>query len=172
MKLLRWMLAGLLLSLAGCAALPETDDLEVSLVSVRPGEVTPWETTGYFTVRLQNAGIDALVLEGGAHKIYLNGTYVGQGLTSERVEVPRLGTTTQEITVHLKNFTLARKLYAASQTLQASYRVGSTLYAAAPGGGRGRTIRATKEGSIDLHEFVPAAERGGSAPVVAPEIWR
>lgn len=147
------------LLVVGCATMPDTQDFEVSLVSVKPGEVTPWETTGYFTVRLQNAGPEPVTIDGAAHKVYLNGTYVGQGLSGERVEVPRLGTATQTITVHLKNFTLARKLYRSSQTLQANYKVQSTLYPLSASGGRGRTIRASKEGSIDLHEFAPASER-------------
>lgn len=154
----RWVigcLGGLVLT-AGCATLPETDEMEVSLVDVRPIEATAWETTAQFTVRLQNASPEPLVMDGGAYKIYLNDTYVGQGLTSERVEIPRLGTTTQNVTLHLKNFTLARKLYGASKTLQASYRVRSTLYVASSNGKSSRTLRTTKEGAIDMREFVPA----------------
>jgi len=168
MSILRWLgLVGLVFGLgAGCTTVPETEDLDVSLVTVRSGEVTPWETTGHFVVRLQNAGPTPLVLEGGVHKIYLNGTYVGQGLSNERVEIPRLGTTTQTLTVHLKNFTLARKLYGASQTLQASYRIRSTLYVASEPGGRARSIRAAKEGSLDLRELVPVRDPSGAAPPV------
>lgn len=146
------LLAGLL-TIAGCATLPETEDFEVSLVDVRPTQATAWETTAVFTVRLQNAGPEAAVIEGAAYKIYLNDTYVGQGLSNERVEIPRLGTTTQPVELHLKNFTVARKLYGASKTLQASYTVRSTLYLASANGGAKRTVRTSKSGSIDLNEF-------------------
>lgn len=165
----RWVVGclGCLIVAAGCATLPESDEMEVSLVDVRPLEATAWETTAQFTVRLQNAGPEPLVVDGGAYKIYLNDTYVGQGLTSERVEIPRLGTTTQTVRLHLKNFTLARKIYGVSRTLQASYRVRSTLYVMSGSGKSTRTLRTTKEGSIDLREFAPPAGQGGM-PIQTP----
>lgn len=45
-----------------------------------------------------------MVLDGGAHTIHLDGVYLGQGLGNERVEVPRLATTTQQVTVDLDEF--------------------------------------------------------------------
>jgi LEA14-like dessication related protein len=167
MNVLRRCLLGCLLLISGCATLPDSEELEVSLVDVRPVEATAWETTAQFTVRLQNSSPDPMTLDGGAYKIYLNDTYVGQGLSGERVELPRLGTATQVVTLHLKNFTLARKIYGASKTLQASYRVRSTLYVLSKEGRGSRTLRTTKEGSLDLREFVPASERG-AIPTMHP----
>ena len=132
----------------GCSTAPETEDFEVTLVNLSsPGDRGGGigEADLAFTIRLQNATPEAVVLTGGAHKIYLNGVYLGQGLSNERVEVPRLATTTAELSVHLSTFKLARALYGVYRAQKADYRIVSTLY------GERRTFRTHKEGSIDLH---------------------
>ena len=90
--------------------------------------------------------------------IYLNGVYVGQGLSNERVDVPRLATTTQQVTVNLSTFRLARAAYRIYDTHKADYRVESTLYAVKGTGTR--RIRARKDGVVDLDELIPSADRG------------
>lgn len=147
-----------------CATSPDLGAFDVSVVNVTSGEATFWETRLDFMVRLQNSTPNPVVLEGAAHKIYLNGTYIGQGLSNERVEVPRLGTTTQTVTVTLKNLTLMRKLieFGESQNQKVSYRVNSTLYASG-GGMFSRKFTATKEGGLDLGNLATPAN-GGARP--------
>lgn len=130
----------------GCALRPETEDFDVTLVNLvsegSGGGVG--EAALRFTIRLQNATPEPVTLTGSAHKIYLNDVYVGQALNDARVEVPRLGTVTQDVTVHLSTFKLARAFYGVYRTQRASYRVTSTLY------GTRSTLRTRKEGSLDL----------------------
>lgn len=145
--------------MAGCASITPDEDFDVSLVNVSSGEVQPWETTLVFTVRLQNAKPNPVTITGAAHKIYLDGTYIGQGLSNEKVTIPRLGDTTEQVTVRIKNFTLARKLYEASQNQKISYEVRSALYS---GGG---TIRARNDGSLDIKEFQMPAPQSSGAPL-------
>ena len=147
----------LVLSLAGCATTQDDGDFDVTLVKVDSAHGTEGEFQFVFTLRLQNASPVAVALDGGAHKIYLNGVYVGQGLSNERVEVPRLATTTQQVTVNLSAFRLARAAYRIYNTHQADYRVESTLYAVRGAGTR--RIRAHMEGTVNLDEFVPPAQR-------------
>jgi LEA14-like dessication related protein len=142
---LAWLAGG------GCAAWPDTEDFEVTLVNVAQGREMGGglgEATLTFTIRLQNASPSPVTLTGGAHKLYLNGVYVGQGLSNERVEVPRLGTRTENLTVHLSTFKLARAVYGIYRAQKVSYRVASTLYGDATG--RSRTFRTNKEGEVDL----------------------
>jgi LEA14-like dessication related protein len=146
--------------LAGCASFTPGEDFDVTLVNVVSGEVQPWETTLVFTVRLQNATPGPVTITGAAHKVYLDDAYVGQGLSNERVVIPRLGDAEERVTVRVRNFTLARKLYAASRSGRITYRVRSTLY---PEGGR--PARAVKEGSLDVGGLrLPAAAETPSAP--------
>lgn len=140
--------------LSGCVTPPDADSFDVSLVTLAGGNATLWETEAVVTVRLQNATPNDLTVTGAAHKLYLNGTYVGQGLSSEVITVPRLGTITQNITVHLKNFTVVRKVIGMQESRVAAYKVESRIYGAAAGG-INRSFRARKEGSISLDAILP-----------------
>lgn len=149
----RWIALLAALLMGGCASFIPDEDFDVTLVSVSSGEVQPWETTLVFTVRLQNAKPTPVTITGAAHKIYLDGTYIGQGLSNEKVTVPRLGDATAQVTVRIKNYTLARKLYDASQNQKISYEVRSSLYSESGG-----TIRARRDGTLDIKDFqAPAA---------------
>ena len=76
----------------------------MNISSPRDGGGGVGEAALNFTIRIENATPDAIVVGGGAHRIYLNGVYVGQGLNNERTEVPRFGTVTQNVAVHLSTF--------------------------------------------------------------------
>ncbi len=141
-----------------CAVRPDTEDFDVTLVNVAPegnsGGVG--EAALRFTIRLQNATPLPVTLTGSAHKIHINGVYVGQALSNARTEVPRLSTVTEEITVVLSTFKLARAFYGVYRDQSATYRISSTLY------GSHSTFRTRKEGSIDLRGL-------GNLPTPAPE---
>jgi LEA14-like dessication related protein len=158
MKRFAWITA--LLVLTGCATFTPDEDFDVSLVNVTSGEVQPWETTLVFTVRLQNARPQPVTLAGASHRIYLDGSKVGTGLSSERITIPALSDVAQQVTVRISNFNLALRLHAASQTGRLSYEVRSTLYQAAGGG-----IRAQKSGTIDFSGLIaPGPGQAGATP--------
>jgi LEA14-like dessication related protein len=157
------MVGALVLGGSGCSTAPETEDFDVTLVNlntVPAGGGGIGEAAVVFTVRLQNATPQAVTLTGAAHKLYLNGVYVGQGLSNERVEVPRLGTTTADLTVHLSTFRLARAFYGVYRSQQADYRIVSTLY------GDRSNFRTRKEGSIDLHGLNLPPPPAGAPPAL------
>src|SRR6185295_9985932 len=85
--------------LCSCATFQPGEGIDVTLVNVRLGETTVWETTAYFTIRVSNQTPEPLILNGSAHEFYLNGLYIGQGLSGETLEVQRLNSVTQEINV-------------------------------------------------------------------------
>lgn len=148
---LTFMVAGMI---PACVTSMDPDAFDVTVVNLAGGNATLFETEAVVTVRLQNATPNDITITGAAHKLYLNGTYVGQGLVNETVNVPRLGSTTQNVTVHLKNFTVLRKLVGMQETRVAAYKVQSTIYGA-PGGGTPRSFRAAKEGSVSLDQILP-----------------
>lgn len=142
--------------LSGCAGLQSRDGLEISLVNARLSTPTVWETTAHFTVRVINERPEPLVLDGSVHRIHLNGAYIGEGVTNERLEVPRLSSATQEITVYLRNVRMATRLRSIVDSQAVDYRVDSTLYLA--GDGRSRRCRVAQEGRLALADFQPAPE--------------
>jgi LEA14-like dessication related protein len=135
-----------LLALAGCTPKPGP---AVNIVNVKFKDMTAFETTMAFTLRFDNDKPDALQVTGGAHKIYLNGLYVGEGLSADALEIPRLGTATQDVTVHMNNIALATRIKPIIESRSFDYRIRSTLYS-----NSGR-MRSETEGRLDLKDFTP-----------------
>jgi LEA14-like dessication related protein len=125
----------------------------VNLVSVHFQNATALETTATFTIRLSNDAPEARQFTGSAHKIYLNGLYVGKGLSDNSVDVPRLGTVTQEITVHLSNLALATRIKSVIEAKRFDYRIQSAFY----GKGWFDGVSSESEGKLDLKDFTPTS---------------
>jgi LEA14-like dessication related protein len=144
----------LVLSLCACATTRRQEEIKVTLVNLRLGEATVWETTAYVTLRVQNESPLPLVLDGGVHKLYLNGLSIGEGLTNERLEIPRLDSATQIVTVHLRNLAMATRLRSIIELHAAEYRLSSKLYLLE--NGRSRRCRLSSEGRLDAGDFQPS----------------
>lgn len=135
--------------LTSCATFARRESVQVSLVNVALGESTVWETAVNFTIRIQNELPEPVVMNGAVHKIYLNGTFVGEGLSNERLEIPRLSTVTQTVVVHLSNFAMLAKVREIVDAQALDYRISSVIHTA-----HGR-FHAGREGRLDLQEFQP-----------------
>lgn len=161
-KLVQIKLAAVLmvlgLTLCGCATFNRTEGLDVSIINLQFTEATVFETTAVFTVRLQNESPAPLSLEGGVHKFYLNGFFIGKGLTGESIEVPRLDSVTQQVTVRLRNITIAQRIKAIVEGQRVDYRVESLLYTRQEG--RPARVRVAHDGNLDLKDFTPTPEAG------------
>ena len=166
MKRFSWcVLLGLaLLWSTGCATLSRSPVLSVSVTNVLPTQASLLETSAALTLRFVNEGVEPLNLAGGVHRLYLNGSYVGRAVTSERVNVPALSTITQTVTIHLENLTLMRKVveFSNTQTPRIAYRLESRLHPA--DGGRFGGIATSTAGELDLSGFMHEM----NAPTRAP----
>ena len=150
-----------LLLAAGCATPQKDGTFDVTLVNIsapRDGGGGLGEAALNFTVRLQNGSPEGLKVTGGSHRIYLNDVYVGQGLSNQETEVPRLATTTQEVAVHLSTFRLARSFHRMFESQTFSYRLESTVFVDR----RHRTARlkASKSGTVNVGELIAPANGG------------
>jgi LEA14-like dessication related protein len=135
--------------LVGCSSLGREESMRVDLINLGLGESTAFETTLRAIVRIQNASPTPYLLKGSAHQLYLNGSFVGQGLSSEILEIPGLGEMKQHVTVRLQNLALIRPLLKLEHTPAMSYRIESTLYGSGFGGKR----KVKKEGTLNLERF-------------------
>jgi LEA14-like dessication related protein len=142
---------GLLLS--GCATAPDQELLDVKLVNLRFTQSRVLETDAVFTIRIENESPEALRITGGVHKFYIEGTLIGKGMSNETIEVPRLSSVTQEITVHLSNVNMARKIKPMIENRKVQSKADSLLYCEM--GGQEQRIRVAHEGTLDVNEFVP-----------------
>lgn len=141
-------LVGLMLLFTSCSDSPGPT---VNLVTVKFQKATALETTATFTLRLSNEAPEARQFTGSAHKIYINDLYVGKGLSDSMIEVPRLGTVTQDITVHLSNLALATRLKSIIENERFDYRIQSVFY----GKGAFGRLKSETEGKLDLKDFTP-----------------
>ncbi|MHC1768679.1 MAG: LEA type 2 family protein [Verrucomicrobiia bacterium] len=139
--------------LCSCSTLQEEAGVDVELVNVRLNEATVLETTAAFTVRVSNETSEPITLEGSVHKFYLNGTYIGKGMSAETLSVARLSSATQEVPVHLRNVALARRIRPILESRTMDYRVSSTLYLV--NGTRSQRCRIVHDGEVALDDFKP-----------------
>ena len=151
MKLICSLLPCLLI-VCGCQTAPCPS---VSLVNVRFSQATAFETTATFTLRLSNESPQPLQLDGGVHKIYLNGLCVGEGLNSDTLELPRLGTATQDVTVHLSNLRMVTRIKPIIESRSFVYRIKSVVYGNSTAG----RMKRTSEGRLDLNDSTPSRQR-------------
>lgn len=135
----------------GCASLRQVEGLSVALADVRLEEATLWETTAHFKLRLENGTPDALGFEGGVFKIYLKGTFIGQGLTGEPIDLPRFGTVTRDVVVHLRHLSVARDIRRIIEERRLDYQIEGTLFQRV--GNRPGRVVTRDRGVLDLRGF-------------------
>lgn len=146
--------------LAGCGGNPGPS---VSLINLRFDEATALETTATFTLRLSNESSQPVEIEGEVHRIYLNGLYLGKGLSDAKVEVPRLGTVTHEVKVYLSNLALVTRLKSIIETKSFEYRIASVFH----GKSMFSRMKSDNIGKLELKDLVPD-EMTTNAPPAAP----
>jgi len=144
------LLAGLWF-LAGCGGSPGPG---VSLVTLRFEDATALETTATFTLRLENESPKPVKFSGAVHKIFINDLYVGKGLSDVALEVPRLNTVTQAVTVHLNNLALATRLKSIIESESFSYRIESVFH----GDSVFSRMRSDSAGKLALKDLMPETE--------------
>ena len=139
----------LCLALAGCAALEPFTAPEVTLVNVQFGDLTVFETSGTFTVRLSNENPEPMIVDGAVYKLYLDGIKVGRALSDLRVELPRLGSTVYEVEVFINNVALVTRLLTLADRQAVDYSIKGKLYVERPYGLR--RLRFARDGRIDFN---------------------
>jgi LEA14-like dessication related protein len=147
--------------LGGCA---RNDGPAVSLVNVHFEAATVLETTAVFTLRLENDKPEPLHLNGSVHKIYLNGLSVGSGLSDATMDVPRLSTVTNDVTVHLSNLALVTRVKSVIESKKFDYRIVSRFYGQSWFSG----TRSVAEGKLELTDFMPTPTNEVPAEAPAP----
>jgi hypothetical protein len=145
----RWLGIGAAGLLAGCATLGPAPSVAVSVTSILPRESTLLETSAEVALRLTNESAQPLALAGSSHKVYVNDTLVGRGVSSERVVVPAFGTAAIKVAVHADNLVLLRKAKEFSELPKLAYRLESRLH---PAEGAG-DLKTVATGEIDLAAF-------------------
>ena len=147
----------MLIPLSGCTTFGLIAP-DVSLVNLKFTDLTLFETSGIFIVRLTNENPEPIFIEGGVYNLYLGGWRIGKGLSNHRLEVPPLATATDEIELHLSNLAIATQLRSIYDSGVADYRIKAKIYV--EGGYGRRRIKVENEGRFDFKTQKEAADRG------------
>jgi len=107
----RWLLASVLLAVAGCAALLGTDPLQVNLAGVEslPGEGL--EMRMAVKLRIQNPNDAPVNYDGVALTLELRGLDFASGVSDAQGTVPRFGETVVVVPVTVSAFAMAKQAY-------------------------------------------------------------
>ena len=136
----------------------------VNLVTVRFQAATALETTAIFTLRLSNEQAEPQTFSGGVHKLYLNGLYVGKGLSDATVTVPRLATVTNDVTVHLSNLAMITRIKSVIESKSFDYRIQSIFY----GKSFFNRTRSETTGKLELKDLMSTEAETNAAPAEVP----
>ena len=140
----------------GCATRPDTRLLDVSLIDVRqvPSETGAMgEMKLACTLRIDNGSPVSLPFAGSAHEIIINGTRLGQALSEDAIMIPRLGTETLTVHLHLNALRMTQALYRMYQDQNFQYEILSTLYPGSQGMFSGRGWRTQTSGTLNPDQF-------------------
>jgi LEA14-like dessication related protein len=138
----------LALGLCSCAALPNSDPLQVNVAGVEPLQGEGLELRFAVQVRVQNPNDAAIEYDGVALTLDLNGRKFGSGVSSEVGTVPRYGETVVTIPVTVGMLNIARQvlgLMNGDGTQAVAYKVRGKLE-----GGMFGTRRFEDEGTLEL----------------------
>lgn len=122
---------------------------EIALVDLRLGEVTLLETGLNAVVRIDNESPYSLSINGGVFRLFLNDIDVGRGMTSERINIPRLGSANQEVLFRINNLSLITRIQSLLESDQFSYKIRGHVYVSG-GPGFERRIPVEHTGRLDL----------------------
>ncbi len=119
---------------------------EVNVADLRFGQVTVFETTAYFTLRIQNPNDEELIVKGATYDLSLNGIRIGKGLSNEQVTVPRLGSAMQRVEVSISNVNILTRIQELVNAPQVDYKVDAVLYV--PGILGSTAVKMSDEGKV------------------------
>lgn len=143
------IVAVLTVALAGCVSTEGLDPPSVTVVDLAIVEATIFETTLDVSVRIFNDNPEPLILDGAVIKLELDGLKVGKGASSERLEVPRLGSVVQRFDVHLNHLAVATRIRGIIESQVVDYGVTGKVYVVRPSGSVKR-LPVESQGTIDF----------------------
>ena len=140
-----------LIAFSGCGSVGKLGGVTVSVLSIRPSSASSADSKAMMTLQFTNENVVPIGISRVRHKLYLNGTLVGDIRNEQAVGIPPLKTTTQEIALPFEKPEVLSSLRALAQQPQASYRIESVLYVEA--GEDTMEIKTQHQGSVDLSAF-------------------
>lgn len=141
--------AACILLWAGCASVTPAERASLSLAGLDSASSSIFETTLELTLRVTNESDQPLRLTGSSHKLTLNGSMIGSGVSHVALEVPPLATATFPVTIRMDNLKLLSRFGGGNLPTAIDYRLDSRLVTPASAAG----LKVRTEGTLDLRPY-------------------
>lgn len=138
----------------GCVSTEPLEPPDVNLVDLDFVDATVFESTLDVALRISNDNPEPLILDGAVIKLELSGRNFGKGATSERIEIPRLGSVVQRLEMHLNHIAVATKIKSVIESKVVDYAIKGKVYVVTESGSV-RRLPIDKRGTIDLRAKPP-----------------
>lgn len=147
----------LALLVAGCAAFPQRDPLNVQVAGIQPLPGEGLELRMTVKLRVQNPNDVALDYNGVALDLEVNGRRLASGVSDARGSVPRFGETVLSVPMTISAFSAARQALGLAEHIgmdEVPYVLRGKL-----AGGLFGTQRFVEKGTLDLEGTLPSPYR-------------
>jgi len=130
----RWLTGVLfVLALAACTPSEFSEPPDVTLIDLKPLDVSLFEQRMVVTLRIRNPNDTAMALDGMRFSLEVNGLSFAKGSSDRSVTVPRLNEATIEAIADIATTDLLRQAVAAPDAKGVAYRVKGVLFLAGLG---------------------------------------
>lgn len=113
--------------LSSCAFFGPKPDAEVSLVDLSFTGVTLFETTANLAVRVENRNDEPITVEGGVHRISVDGTELGSGSSPDKLSLAPFTSGVQNVQIHLSNLSMLTRIRSLVERQRFDYEIESRL---------------------------------------------
>lgn len=118
----------IIFAFTACSLAPRGKDPSLSLVDLQFDNISLFETSADVVVRVENPNPFPLQIDGASHDLFINGIEIGEGLSDQKIEIPRLSSATQRVKIRLSNLSVIRNIQDLVDKRNFDYRIESTLY--------------------------------------------
>ena len=115
-RLLAFTLSLLLLSLSGCALLPQHDPLNINVVGIEPLPSQDMEIRFAVKIRVQNPNESSINFNGVSLDLDINGQSFASGVSDQSGSIARFSETVLRVPVSVSAFSVLRQTLGLSQT--------------------------------------------------------
>ena len=115
-RLLAFTLSLLLLSLSGCALLPQHDPLNINVVGIEPLPSQDMEIRFAVKIRVQNPNESSINFNGVSLDLDINGQSFASGVSDQSGSIARFSETVLTVPVSVSAFSVLRQTLGLSQT--------------------------------------------------------
>lgn len=110
----------------GCVTPPRVGEITVMVVEFKPSPQGLRQPRAVMTLRFINENLIPVALEGSKHKLYLNGTFVGEAVNTEAVGLAPSSSRIHDVAIFFENIDLVRQL-ATSDNPVVNYRLTNVM---------------------------------------------